>query len=44
MCGFIVGKGLKQNLNNIIEDIHYRGIPGYKGYSRYHDVQYVNIC
>ncbi len=39
MCGFIVGKGLKQNLNNIIEDIHYRGIPGYKGYSRYHDVQ-----
>ena len=39
MCGFIIGKNLKHNLEDIIEDIDYRGIPGYKGYAKYHGIQ-----
>jgi asparagine synthase (glutamine-hydrolysing) len=35
MCGFIAGKDLTVDLNQAIELMHYRGLPGYKGYKRF---------
>jgi asparagine synthase (glutamine-hydrolysing) len=35
MCGFIAGKDLKCDLNQLIETINYRGLPGYKGYLKF---------
>lgn len=32
MCGFIAGKNIKKDLSKAIDLIHYRGLPGYKGY------------
>ena len=37
MCGFIAGKDLPQDLSQVIEHMHYRGLPGYKGYKRFGD-------
>lgn len=34
MCGIIAGTNLDQDLNDVIERIAYRGLPGFKGYSR----------
>ena len=35
MCGFIAGRDLPVDLNQVIELMHYRGLPGYKGYKRF---------
>ena len=35
MCGFIAGKDLSRDLSQVIEDMNYRGLPGYKGYLRF---------
>lgn len=35
MCGFIAGKDVYQSLQDVIEDMSYRGLPGYKGFQRF---------
>ena len=35
MCGFIAGKYIEKDLSQVIEQMHYRGLPGYKGYKRF---------
>ena len=42
MCGFIAGKGLPQDLSQVIELMHYRGLPGYKGYKRLGQFQFAH--
>lgn len=41
MCGFIVGRNLNEDLNEVIEEISYRGISGFKGYEEYRGKMYV---
>jgi asparagine synthase (glutamine-hydrolysing) len=40
MCGFITGKDLSQDLSQVIEDMNYRGLPGYKGYKKFSKDRY----
>jgi asparagine synthase (glutamine-hydrolysing) len=40
MCGFIAGKDLSQDLSQVIEDMNYRGLPGYKGYKKFSKDRY----
>lgn len=35
MCGFIAGKDIEYNLQDLIENMSYRGLPGYKGFKRF---------
>lgn len=35
MCGFIAGKDLSKDLFHLVEAIHYRGLPEYKGYNSF---------
>ena len=39
MCGFIIGKDINAPLEKIVEDISYRGLPGFKGYTKYNGIQ-----
>lgn len=42
MCGFIAGSNLNFDLNELIEQISYRGLPGYKGYGNYDNIQFAH--
>ena len=42
MCGFIAGKDLDADLNQVIEHMHYRGLPGYKGYKKLGPFQFAH--
>lgn len=39
MCGFIAAKNTEADLEKLIEDISYRGLPGYKGYKKLGEIQ-----
>ena len=42
MCGFIAGKDLDADLSVVIEHMHYRGLPGYKGYKKLESFQFAH--
>lgn len=42
MCGFIAGKDLDADLNQVIEHMNYRGLPGYKGYKKLGPFQFAH--
>jgi len=42
MCGFIAGRDVDQDLSQVIEMMHYRGLPGYKGYKRIDAFQFAH--
>ena len=39
MCGFVIAKNVKQNLEDVVEKIKHRGLSEFKGYATYDNIQ-----